>query len=270
MELSFSTIWIKGRRMRFFYVEPSQMAGSKAVLEGAEAAHVKNVLRLRRGAAVGLVDGAGFEYTAVIDRIVPGRVELAVTGRQEAPGQAPVRICVAQGCLKEKKMDRVVRQLSELGAARWVPFICERAVARPESERAAFRRERWRKIAVESLKQCRRGNLMDIAEVTRFEEALKKGRSCAARIFFWEKASEPLTLDRAWGAAGTPPSVMVMLGPEGGFTEQEARAAEAAGFVVAGLGPRILRAETAAVAACALVQYIFGDLGPHQKNLDKE
>jgi len=246
------------------------MAGSKAVLEGAEAAHVKNVLRLRRGAAVGLVDGAGFEYTAVIDRIAPGRVELAVTGRQEAPGQAPVRICVAQGCLKEKKMDRVVRQLSELGAARWAPFICERAVARPESERAAFRRERWRKIAVESLKQCRRGNLMDIAEVTRFAEALNKGRSCAARIFFWEKASEPLTLDRAWGAAGTPPSVMVMLGPEGGFTEQEARAAEAAGFVVAGLGPRILRAETAAVAACALVQYIFGDLGPHQKNLDKE
>jgi len=63
---------------------------------------------------------------------------------------------------------------------------------------------------------------------------------------------------------------MVMLGPEGGFTEQEARAAEAAGFVAAGLGPRILKAETAAVAACALVQYLFGDLGPHQKNLDKE
>ena len=256
--------------MRFFYVEPSQMTGSKAVLEGAEASHVKNVLRLRRGAAVGLVDGAGFEYTAVIDRIVPGRVELAITGRQPAPGQAPVRICVAQGCLKEKKMDRVVRQLSELGAARWVPFICERAVARPEAERASFRRERWRKIAVESLKQCRRGNLMDIAEVTSFDDALEQGRSCAARILFWEKTSEPLTVNRAWGAAGTPPSVMVMLGPEGGFTEQEARAAEAAGFVAAGLGPRILKAETAVVAACALVQYLFGDLGPHQKNLDKE
>lgn len=256
--------------MRFFFVEPSQMAGTKAVLEGAEAAHVKNVLRLRCGAAVGLVDGAGFEYTAVIDRIVSGRVELAVTGRQPAPGQAPVRICVAQGCLKEKKMDRVVRQLSELGAARWVPFICERAVVRPRSERASFRRERWRKIAVESLKQCRRGDLMDIAEVTGFGEALEQGRSYAARILFWEKASEPLTVGRAWGAAGAPPSVMVMLGPEGGFTEQEARAAEAAGFVPAGLGPRILKAETAAVAACALVQYLFGDLGPHQKNLDKE
>jgi 16S rRNA (uracil1498-N3)-methyltransferase len=256
--------------MRFFYVEPTQIAGSKAVLEGAEASHVKNVLRLRRGAAVGLVDGAGFEYTAVIDRIVPGRVELAVTSRQAAPGQAPVRICVAQGCLKEKKMDRVVRQLSELGVARWIPFICERVVARPPSDRASFRQERWRKIAVESLKQCRRGNLMEIAEVAHFEQVLEQGRSCAARVFFWEKASEPLTAERAAGATGTPPSVMVLLGPEGGFTELEARAAEAAGFVSAGLGPRILRAETAAVAACTLVQYLFGDLGSCQKNLDKE
>jgi 16S rRNA (uracil1498-N3)-methyltransferase len=256
--------------MHFFYVEPSQMTGSKALLEGAEASHVKNVLRLRRGAAVGLVDGAGFEYTAVIDRIVPGRVELAVTGRQAAPGQAPVRIVVAQGCLKEKKMDRVVRQLSELGASRWVPFICERAVARPEADRAAFRRERWRKIAVESLKQCRRGSLMEIAEVTGFDEALAEGRSCAARILFWEKASEPLTGIRAWKGSGAPSSVMVMLGPEGGFTEREARAAEAAGFSPAGLGPRILKAETAAVAACVLAQYLFGDLGPGQKNLDKE
>ena len=256
--------------MRFFYVEPSQMTGSKAVLEGSEASHVKNVLRLRRGATVGLVDGAGFEYTAVIDRIVPGRVELAVTGRQAAPGQAPVRIVVAQGCLKEKKMDRVVRHLSELGAARWVPFICERAVARPESDRAAFRRERWRKIAIESLKQCRRGDLMEIAEVMSFEEALGQGRSCAARILFWEKAPEPLAGIRAWEPAGTLPPVMVMLGPEGGFTEHEARAAEAAGFALAGLGPRVLKAETAAVAACALVQYLFGDLGSGQKNLDKE
>jgi 16S rRNA (uracil1498-N3)-methyltransferase len=256
--------------MRFFYVEPSQMAGSKAVLEGAEASHVKNVLRLRRGAAVGLVDGAGFEYTAEIDRIVPGRVELAVTGRQPAPGRAVVRVWVAQGCLKEKKMDRVVRQLSELGAARFIPLICERVVARPEAGRAGFRRERWRKIAIESLKQCRRGDLMEIAEITTFEAALEQGRSCAARILFWEKACEPPTVARAGGAETAPPSVMVLLGPEGGFTEQEARAAEAAGFIPSALGPRILRAETAAVAACALVQYLFGDLGVHQKNLDKK
>jgi 16S rRNA (uracil1498-N3)-methyltransferase len=256
--------------MRFFYVEPSKIRGSQAVIEGTEAAHAKNVLRLRRGDAVGLVDGLGFEYSAVIERMVPGRVELIVADRRASPGQAPVHLCVAQGFLKEKKMERLVRQLSELGVARWAPFLCERAVARPESGRSAFRRERWRKIAIASLKQSRRGTVMEIAEVARFEQLLEQGRSCEARVFFWEKSLEPLTAERICGPTGPPSSVMIVLGPEGGFTEEEARAAEAADYVVAGLGPRILRAETAAVAACALVQYLCGDLGLRQKNLDKK
>jgi 16S rRNA (uracil1498-N3)-methyltransferase len=256
--------------MRFFYVEPSNIQGSQAVIEGAEAAHAKNVLRLRRGAAVGLVDGLGFEYSAVIERMAPGRVELVVADRRASPGLAPVRVCAAQGFLKEKKMDRLVRQLSELGVARWVPFICERAVARPESGRSAFRGERWRKIAIGALKQSRRGTIMEIAEVARFEQLLEEGGSYDGRVFFWEKAEEPLSAERLGGPAGNPASVMVVLGPEGGFTEKEAAAAEAAGFVVAGLGPRVLRAETAAVAVCALVQYLCGDLGLRQKNLDKK
>lgn len=248
--------------MRYFFVDPSQVSGSKAVLQGAEAAHVKNVMRLKRGDQVGLVDGTGYEYAAVIDRIVPGQVELTLTGRQAAPGRPPIQVHVAQGCLKEKKMDRSVRQLSELGVARWIPFICERAVARPEAGRVGYRQERWHKIAVESLKQCRRGDLMTIEALSSFEQVLEIGRTCDLRIIFWEKSAVPLSARRHPGAAGTPSSVMVVLGPEGGFSEQEVRAAEAAGFVSASLGPRILRAETAAVCAGAIVQYVFGDLGP--------
>jgi 16S rRNA (uracil1498-N3)-methyltransferase len=248
--------------MRYFFVDPSQVSGSKAVLEGAEAAHVKNVMRLKRGAEVGLVDGSGYEYAAVIDRIVPGQVELTLTGRLPAPGRSVVQVHVAQGCLKEKKMDRSVRQLSELGVARWIPFICERAVARPEASRAGYRQERWRKIAVESLKQCRRGDLMAIEALSSFEQVLEIGRVCDLRIIFWERSTVRLSDGRRPGAAGRAPSVMVVLGPEGGFSEQEVRDAEAAGFVSASLGPRILHAETAAVCACAVVQYVFGDLGP--------
>ena len=159
-------------------------------------------------------------------------------------------------------MDRSVRQLSELGVARWIPFICERAVARPEASRVGYRQERWRKIAVESLKQCRRGDLMAIEALSSFEQVLEFGQACDLRIIFWERAVEPLSARRSHGAAGPPASVMVVLGPEGGFSEQEVRTAEAAGFVPASLGPRILRAETAALCACAIVQYVFGDLGP--------
>jgi 16S rRNA (uracil1498-N3)-methyltransferase len=256
--------------MRYFFVDPSQVSGSQAVIHGSEASHIQNVMRLRRGDALRLVDGTGIEYRALIDRLVPGRVELSITGRQRSAGIAPVRIHAAQGCLKEKKMDRVVRQLSELGVARFIPFVCERAVVRPDSGRAAYRAERWRKIGVEALKQCRRGDLMGIDDITAFETILKSGRRHDIRIMFWEKAAGSLLAEHVPAAVSGSLSVLVVLGPEGGFSEKEAAAAEAAGFRIAGLGPRILRAETAAVAACAIVQYLFGDLGPRQKSLDKD
>jgi len=256
--------------MRYFYIDPSRISASQAVLEGAEASHLKNVMRLTRGETVCLVDGGGFEYRAVIDRLLPGRIELSVFDRKPSPGVAPVRIHAAQGCLKDKKMDRLVRQLAELGVARFQPLVSERAVARPAPGRTTYRMERWRKISIEALKQCRRGDLMSIMDITDFGDLIKAGPEYDLQIMFWEGAAQALAPQRAARAAPVVRSVLVVLGPEGGFSEQEAAAAEASGFWLAKLGPRILRAETAAVAACTVVQYLFGDLGPGQKNLDKE
>jgi 16S rRNA (uracil1498-N3)-methyltransferase len=258
--------------MRYFFVDPSQIAASRAVMEGAEASHLKNVLRLTRGETVCLVDGSGFEYRALVDRLLPGRVELSITGRKASGGVAPIRIDAAQGYLKDQKMDRVVRQLAELGVARFIPLISERAVVRPAAGRSSFRRERWRKISIEALKQCRRGDLMRIEDIIDFKSLLETGRRYGRRILFWEGGAQALTEHRPAEAAAEAEalSVLAVFGPEGGFSDQEAAAAEAAGFRIVKLGPRILRAETAAVAACAIVQYLFGDLGPGQKSLDKE
>jgi 16S rRNA (uracil1498-N3)-methyltransferase len=256
--------------MRYFFVDPSQIAASRAVIEGAEASHLKNVLRLTRGDTVCLVDGSGFEYRALIDRLLPGRVELSISGRKPSPGVAPIRIDAAQGYLKDQKMDRVVRQLAELGIARFIPLISERAVVRPVAGRSCFRRERWRKISIEALKQCRRGDLMSIEDSIDFKSLLETGRRYGRCILFWEGGTQALTPQRPAEAAAEAQSVLVALGPEGGFSDQEAAAAEAAGFWIVKLGPRILRAETAAVAACAIVQYLYGDLGLGQKSLDKE
>jgi 16S rRNA (uracil1498-N3)-methyltransferase len=256
--------------MRYFFVDPSQLAESRAVIEGAEASHLKNVMRLTRGETVCLLDGSGFEYRALIDRLVPGRVEFSIIDRKPSAGLSALRIHAAQGYLKDKKMDRVVRQLSELGVARFIPLISERAVVRPESGRAAYRMERWRKICIDALKQCRRGDLMGIQKMAAFGNLLETARGYDLRILFWEGAEHSMTAQRAAPASFRVQSVLVVLGPEGGFSDREASAAEAAGFWVVKLGPRILRAETAAVAACAIVQYLFGDLGPGQKNLDKK
>ena len=254
--------------MRFFFVEPSQVSVNRAILEGGEASHLRNVLRLKRGDAVGLVDGTGFEYEAVIDRIVPGRVELEITGRRRSPGKAALSLTVAQGFLKEKKMEALVRQLSELGATRFVPMVSERAVARPDAGRGAFRRERWRKIAVESLKQCRRGDVMAVDEVHVLKDVLARGRDHELSLFFWENATAPLP--RVESGRPQPASILAVLGPEGGFSDAEAQAALDAGFQCVRLGPRILKAETAAVAACTVLQYLFGDLAGSQIALDKE
>lgn len=256
--------------MRFFFVDPSRLTGARACLEGDEARHIKNVLRLRPGDEIGLLDGAGFEYAGVIDAVAPGRVEVAVTGSRPAAGRSLIRISVAQGFLKEKKMDRLVHQLSEMGVARWVPFVGSRSVARPEAARAQARQKRWRKIAVEALKQCRRGNLMQIDDVVDFDRVVALSAAHDLSVLFWEEENEArLTAANVSVGTGAPASVLVVIGPEGGFTPEESRAAAAAGFRVAGLGPRVMRAETAAVAACAIVQYLFGDLGYGQKNLDK-
>lgn len=256
--------------MRYFFVNPAQISATRAVMEGAEASHLKNVMRLTQGETVCLVDGSGLEYLALIDRLSPGRVELSINDRKPSAGISPIRIHAAQGYLKDKKMDRVVRQLSELGVARFIPIISERAVVRPESGRSSSRQERWRKISIDALKQSRRGDLMRIEDITAFSNLLEASRSFDRCIMFWEGATHGLTVQGAAAALFHAASVLVVIGPEGGFSEQEAAAAAAAGFWIAKLGPRILRAETAAVAACAIVQYLFGDLGSRQKNLDKE
>ena len=209
--------------MRYFFVDPSQVAGTRAVLEGGEASHIRNVIRLKRGDAVGLVDGTGIEYGAVIERIMTGRVELEITAQRMSAGKPALSLTVAQGFLKEKKMDLVVRQLSELGATRFIPFACERAVARPGAGRGSFRRERWHKIAVESLKQCRRGDVMGIGEVHGFDELLARGRDHDLALFFWEDATAPIPALPAgrpetrfrFGGAGTRGRVFGNRGPGG-------------------------------------------------------
>lgn len=249
--------------MRFFYVAPSAVDGARAVVEGTEAAHARHVLRLSRGSEVGLVDGCGFEYLAVIDRVLPGRLELEVREKRPAAGVPSLRLGLAQGWLKEKKMDRLVRTLSELGVARFIPLTCARAVVRPAAGRSAFRRERWRRIAVEALKQCRRGNLLEAEEGTSLERLLSAETDWEVRILFWEEAATPLSADDLRG--GEVSSVLAVLGPEGGFSREEADAAAAAGFLVRRLGPRVLRADTAAAAAAAILQFLAGDLGAGPK-----
>ena len=248
--------------MRRFFVESVDINGASAFISGADARHAETVLRLKPGDQIELIDGTGAVYPARIHSFFSKQVKVDLIGKATRMTESLLRITVAQAFLKDKKMDTLARQLSELGITVWIPFISERSVSRPNPQRLESRQQRWRKIAQESLKQCRRGQALQIEPTVSFEEVLSAGQSSDLKIIFWESEERTLhTLVEAGQSNKVPQSVFLIIGPEGGFTKQEVQRATGCGFQSVSLGPRILKAETAAVAAGALIQYIFGDLG---------
>jgi 16S rRNA (uracil1498-N3)-methyltransferase len=247
--------------MRYFFVEPAALQKPVVAIEGSEVRHIKNVLRLKPGDQIRVFDGEGFEYDASLHRFFADRVEIKI--RRKFPGtkESPVQIAVAQALLKEKKMDRLLRHLCELGVTRWIPFISERSVPKPGQKRLSVRAQRWNKIVKESCKQCQRSKLPEIIKTLAFEAVLDYGSSCDLKIVFYENESATLKSLMAPNPPASPRKILLILGPEGGFSDQEIENARAAGCVVAGLGSRILRAETAAIAACTLTQFLYGDMG---------
>ncbi len=254
--------------MRHFIIDSSPAVNTLAVIRGSEAHHIKNVLRLTPGDRIKLFDGTGFEYEALIKKVSAEAVEVDVVKKDRTVTASGTRIVVAQAFLKEKKMDDMVRSLCELGVAQWIPFFSQRSIARPDATRLAGRIGRWNRIAAQAVKQCRRADIPEIGTALSFEEVLDFSTVCDLKIIFWENETDPLRPDMGLQPNRKPGKVLIMLGPEGGFAEREVDLARNSGFSVAGLGPRILRAETATLAACAIVQYLFGDMG--QKNVDKK
>lgn len=253
--------------MRYFFVEQAVQTGSTCTITGSDARHIRNVLRLKPGNPVFLFDGKGFEYEAKIVRLSTKSVDLSVIKRFPSATESPVQITVAQAFLKAKKMDGLVRPLTELGITEWIPFISERSVARPDRKRLNIRTDRWRKIAKESLKQCRRARPLEIAETVSFTKVLDLSRSSDVKFIFWEGESRSLQSALSQLTGQNIEKVFLILGPEGGLSAAEVESARKNGFFSVTLGPRILKSETAAMAAGTLMQYLFGDLG--QKNLDK-
>ena len=251
--------------MRYFFIDSLGSIDAILSITGSDARHIRTVLRLKPGDKIGLFDGKGFEYEAKIVDVSPGKVNVSLIRSFPSTAESPTRITMAQGFLKERKMDGLVRQLSELGIKKWMPFIAERSVPMPDKMQLLTRTKRWEKIAREAVKQCRRGRIMEIGDTVSFSQVLNQAKDYDLKIAFWEDESQPLKSVKLDNPIHT---VFALIGPEGGFTRKEIEIAKDHGFVTAGLGPRTLKSETAALAASVLLQYLFGDL--NQKYLDKK
>ena len=246
--------------VRYFFVDQPAAPGESVLIQGSDARHIQTVLRYKPGDRIGLLDGSGVEYEAKVERLSSKGVDLTIIKTFSSKTESPVQISVAQALLKEKKMDAIVRHLTELGISRWVPFLAARSIPRPNPKNMAARIRRWETISKEASKQCRRSRLVQIDTFKTFGDVLAASKVHELKILFWEAETGQKT-------SGLPPptqkikNIFLILGPEGGFTEEEISQARDAGFVTTALGPRILRSETATIAACTLIQYRYGDMG---------
>jgi 16S rRNA (uracil1498-N3)-methyltransferase len=244
---------------RRFLVQPDAVAGGRVDFDADEARHLGRVLRLRPGALVEVADGAGRLFTVRLEALDAGAAWGTVLEEAAPAGDSPCAITLAQAILKGERMGWLVQKATELGVTRILPVESERVVARSRAERGSQQRVRWERIAREAVKQCRRAVVPPVEAPRRFAEVLGEIPRHDAAWLFWEGGGVPA--GTAAREAGHPQRLLLLVGPEGGFAPVEARAAEAAGARLVGLGPRILRAESAGLVGLALCQYLFGDLG---------
>jgi 16S rRNA (uracil1498-N3)-methyltransferase len=239
---------------RRIFVPPERIAGGRAEL-GPEGRHyLRDVLRLQPGEPVEAFDGAGGTFAGVVE---DGFAALRLGPRSESPPPA-ADIALAFALAKGDRCDWVVQKATELGASRLLPIAAARSVVRLEPGRAEDRVRRWRRIAEEAARQCGRADVPEVAAPVPLGAALDAAPPGFARIVFHGDGGQPVSALEPAPARG----YLAVVGPEGGLAPEELAACDAAGAIRASLGPRTLRAETAAIAVVVLLQARFGDLGP--------
>ena len=218
------------------------------------------VLRMGRGDRFILMDGRGARFQAIIESAGRREVRVILEKPLPQPSPSPIEITLCQALLKSRAMDYVVEKTSELGVHRILPFSSERTVVRLNKERFANKKQRWREIAHSAAKQSDRRAPLELGPLSSFEALVGKCRGeDALKVILWEEEG---ATDLKGLLRGSPPvkRFLGIIGPEGGFSHEEVRAAGEAGFVCVSLGHRVLRAETAAITLAALVQYEWGEL----------
>ncbi|MEK6759108.1 MAG: 16S rRNA (uracil(1498)-N(3))-methyltransferase [Deltaproteobacteria bacterium] len=243
--------------MRRFFSEDITAGAESVRISGDEFTHLKRVLRLKQGDDLAVFDGKGLEVQGRITAMEAGCAIVSVEGTAYGRLESPRAIRLLQGLLKSDKPEFVIQKATELGAATITFFTTSRTI--PISNGSKTKWTRWRKAAIEAAKQCGRTRLPELTPVAAFKDAVM-GCTEGIRLILWEGTGKTISIKEALKNADLDSAIVVAVGPEGGFSVEDVAAAEKAGFVAVSIGPRILRAETAALAAIAIIQYETGDL----------
>lgn len=242
---------------RLFY--KGRLAETIAIT-GPDAHHLMHVMRAKPGQAVVVVDDAGKVGRMEMVAFSPEAVMLKLREELAADTESPLELILAQCLLKADKMDTVVQKAVELGATGVMPIRSHNCVVRYDAKKAESRRSRWQKIADEAAKQCGRTSLVEVCPIASLASFCADMQQEGTEVVFCYENEEQKTA-KACLQKLAGKRIVLLIGPEGGFTLEEAEAVMAVGGHSVTLGPRILRAETAAIAGLSIVQYEKGDLG---------
>ncbi|HIJ88040.1 MAG TPA: 16S rRNA (uracil(1498)-N(3))-methyltransferase [Desulfuromonadales bacterium] len=244
--------------VRRFMIHSRSICAGSASFDGGIYNHMIRVLRLGIGDVVQLADEKGVVYSGTIKEVAHDRVEVMITAIVAAAGTDAPQITICQALPKGDKIDLILQKGTELGAHDFRLFGGRRSVARIRDDQQAGKLERWHRIAAEAARQCGRS---DVPEVTWSPGAVEVARDTGheLRLLLWE-GEKDRSLRETLSACGKPSSVIVAIGPEGGFDPLEVEHFSQHGFQAVSLGARILRTETASIAILAVMQYTWGDM----------
>ena len=230
------------------------------MFDAEETRHLARVLRLAPGDVVQVVDGQGTEFMVRLELVEARSATGTILARSSSHTESPLAVTLAQGVPKGDKMEWVVRTVTELGVARIVPLLTERTIVRLEPGRWRDRVRRWQRVAKEASKQCGRAVIPTVETPCSIQEFAQVEWSADLALCLWEGAQRGLS-EVLENTPARVASAVLVVGPEGGLARREVEALETRGFEIAGLGPRILRTETAGPVAVSLLQARFGNLG---------
>jgi 16S rRNA (uracil1498-N3)-methyltransferase len=244
--------------MRRFFIDPDTEINDEILLSRRETHHIKKVLRLGPGTRLQLLDGQGNTHDAEI--IALGKnAQLKIHASTHVEGdKTPLRVC--QSVLKGQKMELLIQKCTELGVTLFTPYYSERSqIKKADLGKIAKKQERWQRIIEEACKQCNNPIMMRLAPLVSYEEMLQTEASDVQKLLFWEEEPQKNSLHSSPPRADGK-GLQIVFGPEGGFPKEEVDLARDTGFQILSLGPRILKAETANIAAVSIIQHLLGNM----------
>jgi len=244
--------------MRRFLIDPDVVAREKPRLTGPEARHALRVLRLQAGDPLILTDARGHEWQAIIAETSNNEVGLRIIRENTPIAEPRLELTLGLAMIKADRFDLVVQNSTELGLKTLVPLISSHSAAASRSAQSVKKLERWKEIARQSLKQCRRAFPVNVEPAMDIGDFIAAASEADLKIMLHQEAG------RTWRQLAenyqNPGRMFAMVGPEGGFASTEVAEVREAGFEVLGLGPRTMRSETAALALCSILGFLWGDL----------